>query len=48
MAAFVPFTLLYVVAALGLILAKRPSPPGDGDDVNAGRLATPLGEAISG
>jgi hypothetical protein len=29
MAAFVPFTLFYVLAAVGLVLAKRPPPPGD-------------------
>jgi MFS family permease len=29
MAAFVPFTLFYVLAAAGLVLAKRPPPPGD-------------------
>jgi sugar phosphate permease len=52
MAAFVPFTLLYVVAALGLVLAQRPSPPDDGEDARAGtdlgRPVTPAGEAVTG
>jgi sugar phosphate permease len=55
MAAFIPFTLLYVIAALGLILAKRPPPPGDDDTRGAGTDATsrpaapaPAGGAISG
>ena len=35
MAAFVPFTLLYIVAALGLVVARKPVPPGKAELVGA-------------
>jgi MFS family permease len=35
MAAFVPFTVLYIVAALGLVVARKPVPPGKAEVVGA-------------